>query len=395
MKIIAILENEITSGGGFNQAINAILQMQRICEGRFCFEVLTTHSENLQYLKILGLETHVFAKILLNRRVTRLSTSRWGKIIQSYYNLVSPLEKILLDLGCDLAYFVTPGDTSRSLQKLNYIATIWDLCHLDAPIFPEVRESNEFLNREHCNRSSLDTALLILTDSKRLAQIASFRYGIDPDRFLPMPFSPSPFLDCSQALAQDAVLDKYRLEKGYFFYPAQFWAHKNHIRILEALLLLRGNTVEPKVVFSGKDYGNRSYLENFVSEHGLHKQVVFLGFAPIEDMQGLYENALAVVMPTYFGPTNLPPFEAWSINKPLIYSAHLSEQADDAALLINPDNADELAEAMMKCYNLTIRMQLIDAGKRRLQFFTNMRIVAENDLLKRLNQFSIQRRCWS
>ena len=394
MKIIAVLENEINAGGGFNQALNAILQMQRICEGRFSFEVFTTHSENLRYLHILGVNAHVFTKSLLNRRVTRLNTSRWGKIIHSYYNLVSPLEKELLDHGCDLVYFVNPGATSRSLQKLNHIATIWDLCHLDAPIFPEVRELNEFHDREQCNRSSLDTAVFILTDSRKLAKVASFRYGIDPDRFLPMPFSPSPFLPTTQVLSKDEVLKKYRLEQGYFFYPAQFWAHKNHIRILEALLLLRAKRLTPKVVFSGKDYGNRDYLEGFVKKHGLQKQVLFLGFVPAEDMKGLYEGALAIAMPTYFGPTNIPPLEAWSLNKPLIYSAHLSEQAGEAALLIDPDRADELAEAMIKCNDFDVRKQLVEAGKRRLQFFINQRVVAENDLLNRLDQFAAQRRCW-
>ena len=395
MKIIAVLENEISAGGGFNQALNAIVQMQQICEGRFNFEIFTTHSENLQYLKFLGMKAHVFTKLLLNRRVTRLNTSRWGKIIHSYYNLVSPLEKELLDHGCDLVYFVNPGDTSRSLQKLNHIATIWDLCHLDAPIFPEVRESSEFLYREQCNRNSLDTAVFILTDSRKLAEVASFRYGIDPDRFLPMPFSPSPFLSSTQVLSEDEVLKKYRLEQGYFFYPAQFWAHKNHIRILEALILLRVKSLAPKVVFSGKDYGNRDYLEEFVKKHGLHEQVLFLGFVPTEDMQGLYKGALAVVMPTYFGPTNIPPLEAWSLNKPLIYSAHLSEQAGDAALLIDPDNANELAEAMKKCNDLNICRQLVEAGKSRLQFFANQRAVAEDDLKKRLDRFAAQYRCWS
>jgi len=64
-----------------------------------------------------------------------------------------------------------------------------------------------------------------------------------------------------------------------------------------------------------------------------------LGFVPIEDMRGLYEGSLAIVMPTYFGPTNIPPLEAWTLEKPLIYSTHLAEQAGDAALLIDPNNA--------------------------------------------------------
>ena len=394
MKIIAVLEEKITSGGGFNQATNAILQMQRICEGRFSFEVFTTHPENLQYLKRLGLTAHVFTNLLINRLVTKLNTSRWWQITQSHYSVFSPLEKKLLNHGCDLVYFVTPGGTSRSLQKLNYIATIWDLCHLEAPIFPEVRESNEFFKREHYFRNNLGPAVIILTDSNQLARVASFRYGVSPVRFLPMPFAPSPFLEHEHALSKDDVLKKHNLKEGYYYYPAQFWAHKNHIRILEALLLLNSNDLKSRVVFSGKDYGNRKYLEDFVYEHSLQEQVSFLGFVPIEDMRGLYEGSLAVVMPTYFGPTNLPPLEAWSLGKPLIYSAHLEEQAGNAALLINPDNPNEIAEAMVRCNDSAIRWQLIEAGKHRLNYFANQRAIAEKDLLGRLEQFAAQRRCW-
>ena len=54
MKIVALLESEITSGGGFYQALNAILQMKRICENRFEFVVLTTIKENILPLEKLG-----------------------------------------------------------------------------------------------------------------------------------------------------------------------------------------------------------------------------------------------------------------------------------------------------------------------------------------------------
>ena len=54
MKIIAILENKIDAGGAFNQALNAIMQMRRICEGRFEFEVFSTMKENIDDLKKTG-----------------------------------------------------------------------------------------------------------------------------------------------------------------------------------------------------------------------------------------------------------------------------------------------------------------------------------------------------
>lgn len=99
-------------------------------------------------------------------------------------------------------------------------------------------------------------------------------------------------------------------------------------------------------------------------------------------------------MPTYFGPTNLPPLEAWSLNKPLIYSSHLADQAGNAALLVDPDSADELAKAMIQCDDPAICNQLIEAGKQRLKHFEAQRAIAEDNLIKKLEQFAAQRRCW-
>lgn len=50
----------------------------------------------------------------------------------------------------------------------------------------------------------------------------------------------------------EKILAKYNLVTGYYFYPAQFWAHKNHLRILEALILLREEGLIFNVVFVGE-----------------------------------------------------------------------------------------------------------------------------------------------
>ena len=51
--------------------------------------------------------------------------------------------------------------------------------------------------------------------------------------------------------------------------------------------------------------------------------------------QLLYTEALALVMPTYFGPTNLPPLEAFQTGTPVLYSdlPGMREQVGDAAIM--------------------------------------------------------------
>lgn len=395
MKIIGIIDNKIEAGGGFDQALNAVIQMQRLCENRFIFEIMTTHRGNIHYFCKLGVKCSFFKYSIFDRLLVKFLLNPIFETIQSRIKFIFPFEKKLISIGCDLVYFATPTNKSASLQVLNYIATVWDLSHRETPEFPEVRQFNSFHIRERHYSNNLKSAILIITDSEKNANQAAHYYGIDYNRFLPMPFSASPFLDEKNSLSKNIVLNKYKIEEEYFYYPAQFWAHKNHISILKALIILREkNNWLPNVVFTGKDYGNLGYLKNFVDNNGLSNQVKFLGFVPSEEIRALYEGALAIVMPTYFGPTNLPPLESWAIGKPLLYSSHLAEQTGDAALLFNPDSEEELANTLLFCRDKTVLDQLTLLGKKRLEEIAELRKNSEKKLIKDLEIFAIRRLCW-
>jgi len=395
MKIIAILDNAIGAGGGFDQGLNAINQMQRLSINRFDFEVFTTRESNLDVLDRLNIKATIIKITILDKFFTGLKENIFWYALKRKFRLISPLEKKLIKHKCDLVYFVTPSYFANGLQKLNYIFTLWDLSHIESPEFPEVRNFDTFFIREKIYQNNLHPAFLIITESKKLNNIAINHYGVDPDRFLNMPFSPTPFINKSYALNKNVILKKYNLIKNYFFYPAQFWAHKNHIRILQALLVLRDlHNWTPNVVFSGKDYGNLEHIKFFIKNNNLGSQVKLLGFVPSEDIRGLYENASALIMPTYFGPTNLPPLEAWSLGIPLIYPKHFIEHVKEAALLFDPDDSKDLANAMLLSIKPKIRKKLISKGFYRLSEINAARKLSENQLCRILKRFSLRRECW-
>jgi glycosyltransferase involved in cell wall biosynthesis len=395
IKVIAILTNAFGSGGGVDQALNAVIQMQRLSFNRFDFEVFTTQKENSIFLSKFNIKSTLIKIGLIDRLLAKYSQDSLWQSLQLRFKLIGPLEKKLIKHGCDVVYFVSPSNLCAGLQQLNYINTLWDLCHRSMPEFPEVRSFNTFFIREDNYKHNFGPALITLTDSKCLSNMASQYYGVELSRFLAMPFSPTPYLD--EAVASDAnnVLEKYNLKVDYFFYPAQFWAHKNHIRILQALKILRDTQKwTPNVVFSGKDYGNLSYIKKYIKFHQLESQVTIVGFVPAEDLLGLYKSSIAVIMPTYFGPTNLPPIEAWLLGKPLIYSSHLAKQVSNAALLVDPDKANELADAMLQCLKLEVRNHLANEGHQRLAHIASERMQAEKELCSVLDRFAVRRQCW-
>lgn len=394
MKVIAVLEDDAAIGGGFQQSLNAIAQMQRLCGGRYGFAVVATSAQAADQLRALSIDASVVRVSFVDKLLLQLSRFPWWHQLQGRLRRVSPFEKALLRLGCDLAYFVKQTELSGILQHVNFITTLFDLCHRDTPEFPEVREFGQFRAREHYFATQLSGALLVLTDSAELADAAARRYGLDRVRLLPMPFAPGAALAAAGARDAAEVLRRHGLESGYFFYPAQFWAHKNHVRILEALVLLRERGRRPTVAFAGGDKGNRGHVEAFADRHGLRAQVRFLGFAPAEDMRGLYEGCAAVLMPTYFGPTNLPPLEAWAMERPLIYSSRCAAHAGDAALCVDADDAAALAAAMEETMRPEAAARLVERGRQRLAGIARERAAAENELAACLARFELRRRCW-
>jgi len=390
MKIGIIVIDTLQSGGGFNQALNAVLQLGRLSEGRFEIAVYCCHEESLSILKKLGFAGKSFHFSQTDRLAIFANIHPlFGRFLR-YVIPMGSFERRLMSDGVDLVYFTAPCLYATALCRLNYIATVWDLCHRDMLEFPEVRVNGEFERRELLYRSSLSKAYLILTDSVELAERVKHRYGINGERILSMPFSPAPFLTGES----DVRTKDNLIKEEYFFYPAQFWPHKNHVRILDALRLLKDQNVFVRVAFCGKDYGNLNFVQQYAAQLGVVDQVHFLGFVSSEEINALYENCLAVLMPTYFGPTNIPPLEAWFKRKPLIYSKHLREQSGDAALLVDPDSAESLAEGIAAMLHPKVREEYESRGRYKLNEIVSERNVGEDQLLKKLICFKLRRMLW-
>ncbi|NCC85077.1 MAG: glycosyltransferase [Clostridia bacterium] len=390
MKIGVIVTEPIRSGGGFNQALNAVLQIERLSEGRFKIEVYCFYKESLPLLKRLGIIAKPFRFGLSDRlAVITKAYPLIGRLLRRIAR-VGAFERRLINDGVDLVFFTSPCQYAMAMNRLSYITTVWDLCHRDLPEFPEVAANGEFERRERLYRSTLPKAFLILVDSMELAIRVCQRYGIDDSRILPMPFAPAPFL-----VGKNKTTNRVNLIEGdYFFYPAQFWPHKNHVRILEALRLLKGRMLTIKVAFCGKDYGNLNWVREQASKLGVADQVHFLGFVPADEMENLYDNCLAVLMPTYFGPTNIPPLEAWFKGKPLIYSKHLRGQTGDAAWMIDPDSAENLAEGIEAMLKEENRKEYSHRGRLKLEKIMSERRAAEIKLMYALTCFELRRKLW-
>jgi len=107
-------------------------------------------------------------------------------------------------------------------------------------------------------------------------------------------------------------------ESDFVFYPAQLWAHKNHLMLMDALALYRDEAgVEMPCVMTGHDYGIWPDIRARMEKHGL-KQVHYLGRVSFERVLWLYRNCLAVLALGLHESSSLPLREGAAFGKPLI-----------------------------------------------------------------------------
>jgi glycosyltransferase involved in cell wall biosynthesis len=286
--------------------------------------------------------------------------------------------------NCGVDLMIYPAPTPLSFEAgVPYVMAIHDLQHRLQPEFPEVSANGEWERREYRYRNGARCATLLLADSEvGKEDILNFYgpYGVTPDQVKVLPYLPACYLatDVSQSERQ-RVRAIYRLPERYLFYPAQFWPHKNHIRIVQALgLLKQKHKLDIPAVFCGSYTGEiRERIMRDVmslsSQLGLEKQIHYLGYVPDQDMSGIYAEAVALVMPTFFGPTNIPILEAWAFGCPVLTSdiRGVREQAQDAAVLVDPRSIEAIADGIYRLWtdeNLACR--LANLGRQRLGSYT-------------------------
>jgi glycosyltransferase involved in cell wall biosynthesis len=140
---------------------------------------------------------------------------------------------------------------------------------------------------------------------------------------------------------------KYALPDEFIFYPAATWPHKNHIKLLEAISILRKKYVfEKKLVLIGIPMNNHSRIMDTVKRLNLRKQVIFLHFVPFSDLPVIYNLSTIIVFPSLFEGFGIPLIEAMNVGLPIACSDRTSipEIVDDAGIYFNPDSAEDIAE---------------------------------------------------
>ena len=143
---------------------------------------------------------------------------------------------------------------------------------------------------------------------------------------------------------------RLRLPEKFLFYPAHFWAHKNHFRLIEAFRDVAAEVPDLKLVLTGKKRDGYEAVMSAIDRLGLKERILHLGYVEQDDLQAIYRLATALVMPSLFESVSIPIYEAFQVGTPVVASGILAipEQVGDAGLLFDPTSVASIKQAILK-----------------------------------------------
>ena len=252
------------------------------------------------------------------------------------------------------AKFVLYGG-SRFLKLFGITRMKW-IPDFQEKYMPELFSVKELRGRDNSHKAAAASSEpLVLSSYAALKDFQKF-YGNDKKDVIVMPFVSyiEPILEGSSPASQSIILLKHGLEGvRYACVMNQFWQHKNHKVVVEALKKYYNKCPDSKlfIVFTGKlwDYRNPEYvreIETALSTQPLRDHVKLLGFISREDQIIIMKHSEFVIQPSLFEGWSTVVEDAKVLDKTVLLSdipVH-REQKNSKCIIFDPHNPSELAD---------------------------------------------------
>src|SRR3989304_37868 len=233
------------------------------------------------------------------------------------------------------------------LKKKKLVSTIYDAtvgphpeCHSRANVIRGTRGMEE----------SIRNAQAIIAISEHTKKALVERLGAPPGLITVTHLAAGPeFREVREAATLDGVRRKYSLPQRYILFMGSLEPRKNVKTLLNAYASMTGaGNREFSLVRAGAPGWMNSDVPCIVRELGIEERTVFPGYIEGGDLNAVYSGASVFVYPSLYEGFGLPILEAFASGTPVVTSniSSMPEVAGDAAVLVDPNDAAELAAAI-------------------------------------------------
>jgi len=163
------------------------------------------------------------------------------------------------------------------------------------------------------------------------------------------------------------ITQKYQLPDVFVLYVGDINWNKNILGLIKAFSTIQlSNHLAIKLVLVGKAFKNKELketqeIDELINQLGIKDSVLKLGFVSNQDLTAIYNLASVYCQPSFYEGFGLPCLEAMACGTPVIAAniAALKEVCGEAAIYVDPHNADEIASGILK----VIKSGGLPAGK--------------------------------
>jgi glycosyltransferase involved in cell wall biosynthesis len=249
-------------------------------------------------------------------------------------------------LGLDLLH--SPDFIPPAFGYRRSVITVHDLNFLYYPQFLTA-ESRRYYNDQIA--WAVDHADHVLADSQATKADLVSMLNVETEKVTVVHLAADPAYGPLSKEETERVVAGYGLQPGYLLFVGTLEPRKNVPGLLQAYRLLRdaGMTDAPLVLVGGKGWLYDEIFER-VEALNLTEHVRFFHETPNADLPGLYSAAGVLATPSFYEGFGLPALEAMACGTPVVVSdrASLPEVVGKAGLLVNPDDPEDIAQALTR-----------------------------------------------
>ena len=247
--------------------------------------------------------------------------------------------------GASVIHFAYP---TRFGTSVPFLYEPWDLQHRH---HPEFFEPAEWRVRDQLYREGCERATLVVTATSWTRRDIVEQYGIAPEKIAVIPRGPAAHRPIPGPEDIDRVRRTFGLPHRFALYPAMTFPHKNHLRLFEALAILRDrHGIRLPLVCTGRPYEPHwPAIQRGVARFSLEDQVLLVGAVSDEALAAIFAAASSLVFPSLFEGLGLPVLEALEVGLPVIAAnaTCLPEVAGDAALYFDGARTESIVDALL------------------------------------------------
>ncbi|MDZ7960401.1 MAG: glycosyltransferase [Aulosira sp. DedQUE10] len=353
LRICLILQGSFGHVGGLEYTTNIILALGSLpSEVRSKLEIClfgdVSFIEPSLYSRIEPYISNVYNPAIHLERPTIQNRLRW-KISSFVFKKQYPMYDTFFKK--ESIDFVYPYFSLTKSSSYRSAALIYDFQH---KYLPEFFTQDEIEKRDKlCSSIASNASAIVLSSKDAESDFHKFfPEGNLKTKVLSFHTRPSPeWYEANPIKTQK----EYHLPERFFLLSNQFWQHKNHCLVFEALKILQEQSIFPNIVFTGgifdyrqPDYSNK--ILQIIHKFGIAKQVYLLGLIPKFDQIQIMRLSLAVIQPSLFEGWSTLVENAKCLGKSIILSdlpVH-KEQNPPNSIFFERNSPNHLASLLAK-----------------------------------------------